>query len=249
MMQGKYGISFTKALLSFQLDAMVRARNAYQNWHAAVHGDVTQLLPLRQENIKAFCADLAKAGYAPNTIIQLYLAGLFTWVSCFPFLAFSKNVILPYLYLLPLTCLQSTLKITIVLYSEIPIASFETLLSINLSLQHRLITIFIFISANGQQFAIAKTRPCSRRISNTGSTPARLTHPNSYSFHSYSFHFLVFLSKDMITVIVLQAHNRNIGKALILFHPSCSLSPNFPLFYAVSVSVCPKPHIFSIFKS
>ncbi|CAH3122371.1 unnamed protein product [Pocillopora meandrina] len=76
-------ISFTKlkALLSFQLDAMVRARNAYQNWHAAVHGDVAQLLPLRQENIKAFCADLAKAGYAPNTIIQLYLAGLCTWVS------------------------------------------------------------------------------------------------------------------------------------------------------------------------
>ena len=122
MMQGKYGIYFTKALLSFQLDAMVRARNAYQNWHAAVHGDVTQLLPLRQENIKAFCADLAKAGYTPNTIIQLYLAGLCTWVSCFPFLAFSKNVILPYLYLLPFTCLQSTLKITIVLYSEIHIA-------------------------------------------------------------------------------------------------------------------------------
>lgn len=91
MIQGKYGISFTKALLSFQLDAMVRARNAYQNWHAAVHGDVTQPLPLRQENIKAFCADLAKAGYAPNTIIQLYLAGLCTWVSCFPFLDFSKK--------------------------------------------------------------------------------------------------------------------------------------------------------------
>ena len=54
MTQGKCGISFTefRALLTFQLDAMVRARNAYQNWHATVHGDVTKLLPLRQENFR-----------------------------------------------------------------------------------------------------------------------------------------------------------------------------------------------------
>ena len=268
-------ISFTKlkALLSFQLDAMVRARNAYQNWHAAVHGDVTQLLPLRQENLKAFCADLAKAGYAPNTIIQLYLAGLCTWVSCFPFLAFSKHVLLPYSYLLPLTCLQSTLKITIVLYSEIPIASFETRLSINLSLQHRLITIFIFISANGQQFAIAKTGVSCLGYDSEGLFEKVRGHWYSHEeggpvpagcltldrhlrdWHAPAatawakFHFLVFLSKDMIIVIVLQAHNRNTEKALALFHPSCSLWPNCPLFYTISVSVCPKPHIFSIFKS
>lgn len=205
-------ISFTKlkALLSFQLDAMVRARNAYQNWHAAVHGDVAQLLPLRQENIKAFCADLAKAGYAPSTIIQLYLAGLCSWVSCFPFLAFSKNVILPYLYLLPLTCLQSTLKITIVLYSEIPIASFETLLSIVATQINN--NIYFHFSKwptichrqDGSfppwpwqwrpiwegSWALVLTwrrRPCSRRMSNTWSTPAGLTRLSSYSVSKISF--------------------------------------------------------------
>ena len=208
-------ISFTKlkALLSFQLDAMVRARNAYQNWHAAVHGDVTQLLPLRQENLKAFCADLAKAGYAPNTIIQLYLAGLCTWVSCFPFLAFSKHV---FFTLLVSPSIDMSTKY-IKNYNSI--VQWNPYCIIWNSFKHKLIVatqinnnIYFHFSKwptichrqDGSflpwpwqwrpiwegSWALVLTwrrRPCSRRMSNTWSTPAGLTRPSSYSVSKISF--------------------------------------------------------------
>ena len=147
------------------------------------------------------------------------------------------------------------------------------------SFKHKLIVAtqinnnIYFISANGQQFAIAKTGVSCLGYDSEGLFEKVRGHWYSHEeggpvpagcltldrhlrdWHAPAatawakFHFLVFLSKDMIIVIVLQAHNRNTEKALALFHPSCSLWPNCPLFYTISVSVCPKPHIFSIFKS
>lgn len=68
-------------LIHLQLESMIRARDAYKAWHSSIVGSVEDLLALNGEKIKAFCADLAKAGYAANTILQLYLSGLCTWVS------------------------------------------------------------------------------------------------------------------------------------------------------------------------
>ncbi|KAJ7392339.1 hypothetical protein OS493_011997 [Desmophyllum pertusum] len=64
------------------LDAMLKAREAYTVWHKNAFGTEEGLLPLPDNKIKAFSADMAKAGYASHTIIlyvYIYLSGLCTW--------------------------------------------------------------------------------------------------------------------------------------------------------------------------
>lgn len=63
---------------------MLKAREAYTVWHKNAFGTEEGLLPLPDNKIKAFSADMAKAGYASHTIIlyvYIYLSGLCTWVS------------------------------------------------------------------------------------------------------------------------------------------------------------------------
>lgn len=61
---------------NLQADAMVKAREANTFWYKNIFGGEEALLPLLDEKVKAFCADLASAGYrdASSTVVSINLA-------------------------------------------------------------------------------------------------------------------------------------------------------------------------------
>ena len=63
---------------------MMSARLTYLEWHKAVYGDTPQkdIFPVSESKLKSFAIDLFKAGYAPSTIMYLFISGMCTWV-CF----------------------------------------------------------------------------------------------------------------------------------------------------------------------
>lgn len=72
--------SLTSRFLFLQIKSIFDARNLFVAWHKEVKVGAAVTFPLQELDIKAFCVDCAKTGFAYKRI-ENFSRGLCMWVS------------------------------------------------------------------------------------------------------------------------------------------------------------------------